>query len=177
MALQTKTVEGTTNHARWVWKMEIVENSINEDDLTSNVTVTSYLGRHPSYGSESFGGTAYVGITCGSETSDLTKTWNYGHTYLSGGQYYAIHSHTFTVKHNEDGTGSVYIESWLTTSDFVPNSAKAETTFTLTTIEVGTVRIAVNGEYKRGTPYVGVNGQWRKAKAYIGVSNQWKKGK
>lgn len=40
----------------------------------------------------------------------------------------------------------------------------------------GSIKIAINGEYKDAVMYVGVNNEWKEATPYIGVNNEWKEG-
>lgn len=177
MALKSQTAIGSTSSSLWTWKMEVYEDSINEDNLTSSVTVISYLGRASGTSTQSFGGQAYFKITCNGEPREYNPNINYGDYNVAGGGWQEVQRETFTVLHNEDGTKSIDIYSSLSTSSFNPNSASAELKgFELTTIEVGTIKVAVDGEYKKGTPYIGLDGEWKKGKAYIGIDGAWKKG-
>ena len=177
MALQTKEIDGSTNRTGlWDFRLYCTENSINDDDVTSSVTVEPRIyretGTNPSYISMA-DITCWINVT---GSSEQTIVDNFTKKDIAPGDYMSLGSRTFAVPHNDDGTKTVTISASFT-SDLSPQNGSASGEMTLTTIEVGTIRIAVNGEYKRGTPYVGVNGQWKKAKAYIGVSGQWKKGK
>lgn len=48
--------------------------------------------------------------------------------------------------------------------------------FVLDQIPRQSIRIRINGDWKRGTPYVRVNGEWKKGTAYARVSGTWKRG-
>lgn len=87
---------------------------------------------------------------------------------------------TITVNHDDDGEYSAEKTGSFTTTatgDYSLKSGSASVTVTLPTIQLQTIRIRVNGEWKKAFPYVRVNGEWKKAKAYIRVNNEWKKGK
>lgn len=46
-----------------------------------------------------------------------------------------------------------------------------------TTLASTTLKIKVNGVWKKATPYIRVNGTWKKAKAYMKINGTWKQGK
>lgn len=131
MAIQTKTIYGSTSSSEWTWKMEIIENSYSIENNTSSVTVKSYLGRTRSQ--SYFGGSASVNITCNGEPRSTSKTFPYP-TYINGGGWILVQSETFTVKHNDDGKKDISASSSLSTRDFNPNSASASGSMPLTTI-------------------------------------------
>ncbi len=131
MALQTKTITGSTNNSNWTWKMEVIENSTNISSNTSSITINSYLGRASS--SSYFGGTATVGINCNGDARSSSKTFPYP-TNVSGGGWVLAQSETFTVQHNEDGSKTINVSSSMSTSDFTPSSSSASGSITLTTI-------------------------------------------
>ena len=96
---------------------------------------------------------------------------------------------TFTVDHDDNGERTIYFKikhlfgygansSRWSAEDGSGYNAKA-TVFTenLSTIPLQSIRIKVNGEWKRAFPYVRVNGVWKKATAYIRTNNEWKRGK
>lgn len=176
MALQVIEIDGQTSKPTlWDFRLYCTEDSINEDDVTSSLTVEPRIYRV--YTSSSWIGSADISCridVTGCEHQDIIG--NFTKDPIPYGDYLSLGSRTFTVPHNDDGTKTITISASFT-SDVSPPDGSASGEMTLTTIEVGTIRIAINGEYKRGTPYVGVNGQWKKAKAYIGVNGEWKKGK
>lgn len=131
MALQSKTVSGSTGNSNWSWKMEIIENSTNIGSNTSSVTVNSYLGRPNS--ASYFGGNGTVSINCNGEVRSYNKTFTYP-TNVGAGGWVLIQSETFTVTHNADGSKSIDISSSLSNANFSPNSASASGSITLTKI-------------------------------------------
>lgn len=131
MALQTKTITGSTNNSNWTWKMEVIENSTNISSNTSSITINSYLGRASS--SSYFGGTATVSINCNGDARSSSKIFPYP-TNVSGGGWVLAQSETFTVQHNEDGSKTINVSSSMSTSDFTPSSSSASGSITLTTI-------------------------------------------
>lgn len=131
MALQSKTITGSTNNSNWTWKMEVIENSTNTSDNTSSVTVNSYLGRASS--ASYFGGNASVNITCNGTSRSASKTFTYP-TNVSGGGWVLVQSETFTITHNSDGSKDISISSSMSTGDFTPSSASASGSMTLTKI-------------------------------------------
>ena len=87
---------------------------------------------------------------------------------------------TETIYHDDDGEYSANKSGSFTTNTTGGSSLKsgsASVIVTLPTIQLQTIRIRVNGEWKKAYPYVRINGEWKKAKAYIRVNNEWKKGK
>ena len=131
MAIQTKTIYGSTSTSGWTWKMEVIENSYSTENNNSSVTVKSYLGRESSQ--SYFGGTASLNITCNGESRNTSEPFDFP-TYSNGGAWELIQSETFTISHNDDGKKTITVSSSLSTSDFVPNSASASGSMTLTTI-------------------------------------------
>ncbi len=131
MAIQTKTIYGSTSSSQWTWKMEIIENSYSIENNTSSVIVKSYLGRASSQ--SYFGGTASLNITCNGESRGTSKTFPYP-TYVNGGAWLLVQEETFTVGHNDDGSKTISVSSSLSTGDFNPNSASASGDMQLTTI-------------------------------------------
>ncbi len=83
----------------------------------------------------------------------------------------------FTVPHKDDGTQTIDYEASIATGTSAGTLNPKKTSVVLEPIDRQTLRIRVNGEWKKAIPYVRVNGEWKKAKAYIRVNNEWKKGK
>ena len=131
MAIQTKTVIGSTSTAGWTWKMEIIENSYSIENNNSSVTVKSYLGRASSQ--SYFGGNASLNINCNGESRSTNKSFSYP-TYINGGAWLLVQEETFTVKHEDNGTKTILVMSSLTTNDFSPNNAFVSDSMQLTTI-------------------------------------------
>lgn len=144
-------------------------NSQDETNLTSSVQYqarayydgNTYIRDRGSYGSLS--GT-------GASSSSFSRYDDYprGETTLA--------TIDGVVTHNQD-TGQASITTSATL--VFPNwgwSATASGSADLPVIETSTLRLGVNGVWKKATPYLGVNGVWKKCKAYLGVNNSWKKG-
>ena len=131
MALQTKTITGSTNNSNWTWKMEVIENSTNTSANTSSITINTYIGRASS--SSYFAGTASLSINCNGEVRTISKTFPYP-TNVSGGGWVFAQGESFTVTHESNGTKSINVSSSLSTTDFTPNSASASGKMDLTTI-------------------------------------------
>lgn len=131
MALQTKTITGSTNNSNWTWKMEVIENSTDINSNTSSVTINTYLGRASS--SSYFGGNATVSINCNGEARSYSKTFSYP-TNVGAGGWVLAQSETFSVKHNDNGTKDIDVSSSMSTSDFTPSYSSASGSITLTTI-------------------------------------------
>ena len=170
MALQTKTIYGTTDNAGWTFKMEIVENSINEDNLTSNVTMRLYIGRASGYSTSYFGDDITKNYSCGGLT--YSETNSYYETNITPGSYRLIGSHTFNVSNTGSPT-TINVSATATAPLMTPHSCSASGTMTLTEIIQGIFRIYKNSEWKKATPYLRVSGAWKK---YIRNNGSWKKG-
>lgn len=87
---------------------------------------------------------------------------------------------TQTVYHDDDGNYSTTKNGSFTTTatgNYSLKSGSASVLVELPTIQLQTIRIRVNNEWKKAYPYVRVNNEWKKAKAYVRVSGEWKKGK
>ena len=171
MALQTKEFIGSTSSSLWTYKIVVTENSVDEDNETSSITVENFIGRGSS--SSYFMGTLYVTYSAGGQTYTEEKYISSG--TIGAGSYFSLGSLTFSIPHTEDRT-TISVSGSMSTSQFNPSSGSASGEITLTEIEKGRLRIGVNNEYKKAIPYLGVNGVWKKCKAYIGVNNTWKKG-
>ena len=131
MALQSKTITGSTGNSNWSWKMDIIENSTNTSSNTSSVTVNSYLGRPNS--ASYFGGNGTVSINCNGEVRSSAKTFSYP-TNVSAGGWVLMQSESFTVTHNADGSKTIDVSSSLSNANFSPTSASASGSITLTKI-------------------------------------------
>lgn len=131
MALQIKTINGSTGNSNWSWKMEVIENSTNTSSNTSSITINSYLGRPNS--ASYFGGNGNVTINCNGEVRSFNKTFTYP-TNVGAGGWVLMQSESFTVSHNTDGTKTIDVSSSLSNANFSPSSASASGSITLTKI-------------------------------------------
>lgn len=125
------TINGTTDHSYWTYKLEASETSYSIDNNTSVVSVTAYVGRT---GSNSYLGGSYSGsITVNGQTQSHNGTISYP-TYVNVGSWLALYTKTFTVGHNSDGSKTVSISSSMSSSDFNPHNCSASGSLTLTKI-------------------------------------------
>ena len=170
MALQTKTIYGSTSSSNWTYKIELIENSIDENNLTSNITMKLYLGRASGASQTWFGGNLTSYYNCGGQTYSETGYHTEG-TVLPG-QYYLIGTHTFNV-YNTGSPTTINVSASMSTSEFTPSSASASGTMTLTEIIQGIFRLGNSSQWKNAVAYLGVNNQWKKCKVYFGDNNSW----
>ncbi len=173
MALQTQTIYGSTSSSNWTYKIEVDENSIDEDNLTSNITMRLYLGRASGTSQTWFGGTLTSNYNCGGQT--YSESGYHYEPSVVAGNYYLIGTHTFNVSNSGSPT-TINISASMYTNEFTPSSASASGTMTLTEIIQGIFRLGKSSQWKNATAYLGVNGQWKKCKVYLGVNGTWKKG-
>lgn len=173
MAIQTKTINGTTGSSNWTWKIEIIENSIDETNDTSSVTIKNYLGRNQSSGNSYFSGTATMDYNAGGQNSSESKT--YGYTSVSAGSWVLMGSHTFDIEHNTEPM-TINVGGSMSSATFSPTTASASGTMTLTEI-LGKLRLGVSNTWKKCKVYLGKDGVWKQCQAYLGINNTWKKGR
>ena len=131
MAIQTKTITGSTSSSLWTWKMEIMETSTDVETNVSKVTVRSYLGRGSS--GSYFGGSATCKIVCDGAERTSNKTFSYP-TNVSANGWVLIQSEAFTIQHGSDGTKEISVTASMSNASFNPNSASASGKMELTTI-------------------------------------------
>lgn len=132
MALQSKTITGSTSNSAWTYKLVVTENSTDINSNTSSVSVTAYLGRASSR--SYIGGTWSGSITVNGSTQNMSGTIQYP-TYIDGGAWISLATKTFSVGHNADGTKTTSISSsWSPEAGVTPSSASASGNMTLTTI-------------------------------------------
>lgn len=132
MALQSKTIGGSTNNSNWTYKLIVTENSTNTSNNTSSVTVEVYIGRRAS-ASYMYGANinCTVGVTgCSNQNINYA---NSGRVNISANSWLKIGQVTFNVPHNSDGRKDVSISSSFN-SNISPSSGSANGTMTLTAI-------------------------------------------
>ena len=152
-------------------------NSQDENNLTSEVSYQSRLY---------YNGNSYIiaqgqtkVVTSGTGATTATTSWQ---NFEGGGSgyYYSgetvVKTITGTVTHDEDGTASITTSAVFTSAGSWGWEGTASGSANLPVIETSTLRLGVNGSWKKATPYLAVNGQWVKCKAYTRVNNSWKKG-
>lgn len=109
--------------------------------------------------------------------SSGAKVAHFDLRYASVGTESAIATYTvYNIPHNDDGTLSIYVSGSHATGLNWGTKSIGNTLITLDTIPRQSVRIRVNGEWKRAFPYIRVNGEWKKATAYIRANGEWKRG-
>ena len=150
MALQTKTIIGSTNNSNWTFKLVVTENSTSIANNTSSVTVTAYIGRASS-ASYMYGASisCSVGVTgCSNQTISYS---NSGRVDIAGGGWLNIGSKTFTVPHNADGTKTVTISANFS-NNVSPSSGSASDSMPLTKIARYSVISSADNFNDEGNP-------------------------
>ena len=132
MALQTKTIIGSTSNSNWTFKLDVTENSTSIANNTSSVTVTACIGRASS-ASYMYGASisCSVGVTgCSNQTISYS---NSGTVNIAGGGWLNIGSKTFYPTHNSDGNKTVTISANFS-NNVSPSSGSASGSIALTYI-------------------------------------------
>lgn len=109
------------------YRIEVVENSVDVANNTSNITVSVQVWR-TNQGYETYGrGTCYVTIAgqTYSEAIDRDKVFSYN-------SYTQVFSTTLDVEHDDDGSKDIYVSSYITHTQFT--SEEQGFTVALTTI-------------------------------------------
>ncbi len=151
MALQTKTIIGSTNNSNWTFKLVVTENSTSIANNTSSVTVTAYIGRISTSGSYMTGASisCNVGITgCSNQTISYN---NSGTVNISAGGWLNIGSKTFTVPHDSNGSKTVTISASFT-NNVSPSSGSASDSMPLTKIARYSVISSADNFNDEGNP-------------------------
>lgn len=163
------SADGSANNiyeVRFGYELQSQDTENNTSTIKLQLEVRSTSSSYKPYGYSQT--TTIDGTTLSSATYDLrsTNVWQ------------IFGTRTIVVNHNEYGEYTA-TKTGLFTSNVSggrPKSGTASVSFTLPTIPMQSVRIKVNGSWKRAFPYVRVNGSWKKATAYIRVSGSWKRG-
>ena len=126
------TINGSTNHNLWTFKLEAIEGTPNIQNNTSPLTVTAYIGRGSSE--------SYMRRPEASCVISVTGCNNKTIKYVPGievnvpaNSYINIGSVTFDVPHDDDGSKTVNINAVLT-NDVNPTYASANGNMKLTDI-------------------------------------------
>ena len=128
MAEYTKTLSGGSASSQYRIRMVVTESDVNINNNTSKVNVTAYIDK--------LKGTGYF--------SNDGKPWNIkidGSTVASGNKTYDFRNYTTltlgsgskTITHNSDGSKSVAVSAYFSSSPYL-GSATVSATFNLTTI-------------------------------------------
>lgn len=126
------TINGSTTHSNWDFKLEVTEGAVNVANNTSPLTVKAYLGRN---GVASYIHGAKITITV-SVTGCSNKTISYSNSArvdIAVGSWLNLGSTTFTVPHDADGSKKVTVSASFTNS-VSPTRGSASGSVTLTTI-------------------------------------------
>lgn len=132
MALQSKTIGGSTNNSNWTFKLVAIENSTNIGNNTSSLTVEAYIGRGSS-GSYMYG--ANVNCVIG-VTGCANQSFNYhnsGRVNISANGWLKIGQITFNVPHDSNGYKDIVINADFT-NNVSPSHGWAGGNMTLTAI-------------------------------------------
>lgn len=132
MALQSKTITGSTNNSNWSHKLVVIENSTNINNNTSSLTVEAYIGRNTN-ASYMYGANINCNISvtgCGNQSLRYS---NSGRVDIAGGGWLKIGQITFNVPHNSDGKKDISISSNFT-NNISPSSGSANGSMILTAI-------------------------------------------
>lgn len=144
------------------------EDGVGISNITLQLEARSINSQYKTYG--------YNQTTTIDGTRLSAKTFDFRNTNV----WQIFGSRTFDVTHDENGNYSITKNgSFQTTASGAgrPYTGSANVLVDLPNISLQTIRIRVNGEWKRAFPYVRINGEWKKAKAYIRANGEWKKGK
>lgn len=117
MATTTTSSNFSTSNTYIKYRIVVTENSTDLDDNTSNVTVKVQAWR-TNTGYETYGsGTCYVTIDGTSYTQSITSSQKI--TYNS---YTTLFTRTLNIEHNDNGTKSIYVSSYISHSRFTSSS-------------------------------------------------------
>jgi hypothetical protein len=136
MALQTWTTDGSTGRSNWYWRQIVEDVSYNVSTNVSTVTVSAQIkGTY-------WWGTVSTTINCNGESRTASHTYS-SQTYFTN--WTTLHTETFSVAHNSDGTKTISVSTSLSAPGISPYNASASGTYTLTTIPRATPCPAVSG--------------------------------
>lgn len=136
------TINGSTNHSLWTYKLEANEIAYNIAERKSTIKIDTYLGRK---NSNSYIGGNYSNSVSINDGNTQTKNGNIKYpTYINAGQWLLLQTFTFEVQN--EGTNNnpttIKISSSLNSSDFNPSNASAEGYLTLTVLHTDPI---ING--------------------------------
>ena len=125
------TIYGSTSSIEWSFKLEVEESSFSNKDNNSSVVVGVYIGRTRT--TSWLAGNYNLYITCDGQYREYSGNVPYK-TYVNAGDYYKLTDFTFTIRHEDDGSKKIKIESEMRSSAFNPNSCSADGEVELTKI-------------------------------------------
>lgn len=132
MALQSKTISGSTNNSNWTFKLVAIENSINMGRNTSSLIVEAFIGRSSS-GSYMYGANINCSVSVTGCSSQNINYHNSGRVNISANSWLKIGQVTFDVPHNSDGRKDISISSSFS-NNISPGSGSANGNMGLTAI-------------------------------------------
>ena len=128
MAEYTKTLSGGSASSQYRIRMVVTESNVNINNNTSVVNVTAYLDKLSGSGYYSSDGKPWNIKIDGSTVASGNKTYDFrNYTTLTLG------SGSKTITHNSDGSKSVAVSAYFSSSPYL-GSATVSATFNLTTI-------------------------------------------
>lgn len=190
MAISNSASKTIRNGAggNYVIDTSFVENSIDESNNSSILTITASLGSNNSAFSVGGAGTLYLywyDDNLGQETlidslyitqCGNTDNYHYGTKTITK---------TYEAQHSNNGILSGYSKAkWVRGNggnnypNLVPVSGEIATSLTLLTeIEQGTLRIYKNNTFYKAKAYIWKNNTWKLCRAYVRKNGTWKNGK
>lgn len=128
MAEYTKTLSGGSASSQYRIRMVVTESDVNINNNTSKVNVTAYIDKLKGTGYFSNDGKPWNIKIDGTTVASGNKTYNFtNYTTLTLG------SGSKTITHNSDGSKSVAVSAYFSSSPYL-GSATVSATFNLTTI-------------------------------------------
>lgn len=128
MAEYTKTLSGGSASSQYRLRMVVTESNVSIENNTSQVNVSLYLEKLSGSGYYSYDGKPWNINIGGSVVASGNKTYDF-RSYSS----LLLGTGTKTITHNSDGSGSVAVSGYFSSSPYL-GSATVSGTFTLTTI-------------------------------------------
>lgn len=178
MATYTKS---TNSYDGRYYKITLTQGSYNSDTGLVNVDwVFEVLGGNSNY----YSAPATSVIAISSVDSSQTTIYSHPKTMYpgSGTASFPIakgsQSGTSQFYTDSDGNLTLQIKFHKDAMEYSSTWSAFDSTenFVLDQIPRQSLRLRVNGEWKRVTPYIRVNGEWKRATAYTRVSGTWKRG-
>lgn len=134
MALQSKTITGSTSSNYWSFKLVATENSTSINNNSSSLTTTAYIGRYSSAGSSYlYGASISIPISVTGCNNKTINYYNANRVDVSAGGWLELGSVTFDVPHNSDGSKTIDISASFS-NNVSPSSGSASGNMTLTKI-------------------------------------------
>lgn len=126
------TINGSTNHSLWNFKLEAYEESYSINNNTSRVVVHAYIGRNTS-ASYMWGAEININVSVTSSGTKGIYYYNASQVNVGVGEWIDLGSTYFDVPHNADGSKGVTVSASFT-NNVSPANGSANGYLTLTTI-------------------------------------------